>query len=177
MKAGMFFLVTAYVLSQFYRAFLAVLSPVLEAEIGAGPEDLAIASGLWFVSFAAMQIPIGWALDSIGPRRTACGLLALGGGGGAVVMALAQTIWVLILARVVAGITSATYTTIYAMVADIYDGPERSAKFGLIAAGFGIGLLLATATLALGVFLARALVKDTRSRRGRRSHNSRQRHL
>ena len=97
MKAGMFFLVTAYVLSQFYRAFLAVLSPVLEAEIGAGPEDLAIASGLWFVSFAAMQIPIGWALDSIGPRRTACGLLALGGGGGAVVMALAQgpaAIWV-----------------------------------------------------------------------------------
>ena len=97
MKAGMFFLVTAYVLSQFYRAFLAVLSPVLEAEIGAGPGDLAIASGLWFVSFAAMQIPIGWALDSIGPRRTACGLLALGGGGGAVVMALAQgpaAIWV-----------------------------------------------------------------------------------
>ena len=46
-----------------------------------------------------------------------------------------------------------------------------------IAAGFGIGLLLATATLALGVFLARALVKDARSRRGRRSHNSRQRHL
>lgn len=90
MKAGMFFLVTAYVLSQFYRAFLAVLSPVLEAEIGTGPEDLAMASGLWFVSFAAMQIPIGWALDGIGPRRTVAALLALGGGGGAAVMALAQ---------------------------------------------------------------------------------------
>ena len=32
MKAGMFFLVTAYVLSQVYRAFLAALSPVLEGE-------------------------------------------------------------------------------------------------------------------------------------------------
>ena len=73
MPIGLIALVLGYVLSQFYRAFLAVLSPVLDAEIGAGPEDLAMASGLWFVTFAAMQIPVGWALDHIGPRRTASG--------------------------------------------------------------------------------------------------------
>ena len=59
MTPGMIFLVLAYVLSQFYRAFLAVLSPVLATDIGAGAEDLAMASGLWFVVFAAMQIPVG----------------------------------------------------------------------------------------------------------------------
>jgi MFS family permease len=86
----MIFLVLAYVLSQFYRAFLAVLSPVLATDIGAGAEDLAMASGLWFVVFAAMQVPVGWALDRIGPRLTSSVLLAFGGAGGAAVMALAQ---------------------------------------------------------------------------------------
>ncbi|MCB1404772.1 MAG: MFS transporter [Rhodobacteraceae bacterium] len=90
MKLGIFFLVIAYVLSQFYRAFLAVLSPVLGAEIGAMSDDLALSSGLWFLTFAAMQIPVGWALDSLGPRRTASWLLGIAGGGGAALFALAQ---------------------------------------------------------------------------------------
>ncbi|PVH29300.1 MFS transporter [Pararhodobacter oceanensis] len=90
MKLGIFFLVIAYVLSQFYRAFLAVLSPVLGTEIGAMPNDLALSSGLWFLTFAAMQIPIGWALDTLGPRRTAAWILGVAGGGGAAVFALAQ---------------------------------------------------------------------------------------
>lgn len=89
MTAGILLLGFAYILSQFFRAFLAVLSPFLRTDIGAGPEALADASGLWFITFAAMQIPIGWALDTLGPRRTAATLLLLGGGGGAAVFALA----------------------------------------------------------------------------------------
>ena len=91
MNAGIALLAFAYVLSQFFRAFLAVLSPFLATDIGAGPEDLAFASGLWFITFAAMQPPIGWALDTVGPRRTAATLLLLGGGGGAAVFAFATT--------------------------------------------------------------------------------------
>lgn len=85
LSGGIISLILAYTLSQFYRAFLAVLSPVLQAELGAGPEDLAISSGMWFLTFALMQIPIGGALDRIGPRRTVAVLLALGGAGGAAV--------------------------------------------------------------------------------------------
>ena len=84
MKIGIAALMLAYVLSQFYRAFLAVLSPVLKAEIGATAENLASASGLWFLAFALMQIPVGAALDRIGPRLTASVLLAVGGVGAAV---------------------------------------------------------------------------------------------
>ncbi|WP_456390075.1 MFS transporter [Profundibacter sp.] len=91
MRFGIFFLVLAYMLSQFYRAFLAVLAPVLKTDVGAQPDDLAQASGLWFLAFALMQLPVGWALDKIGPRRTASVLLAIGGAGGAVVFAMAQT--------------------------------------------------------------------------------------
>lgn len=91
MKLGIFFLVLGYMLSQFYRAFLAVLTPVLKTDIGAQPDDLSLASGLWFLSFALMQLPVGWALDKIGPRRTASVLLAFGGAGGALMFAMAQT--------------------------------------------------------------------------------------
>jgi predicted MFS family arabinose efflux permease len=88
MRAGFAALTVAYVLSQFYRAFLAVLAPVLDAEIGASAEDLAFASGIWLAAFAAFQLPVGYALDHVGPRRTAGGLMlaAL----GAAVFALAQ---------------------------------------------------------------------------------------
>ena len=89
MPSGLFVLGLAYVLSQFFRAFLAVLAPVLKTDLGADPDALALASGMWFLSFAAMQIPVGWALDTLGPRRTAAALLLVGGAGGASVFALA----------------------------------------------------------------------------------------
>lgn len=103
MKIGIGFLVIGYVLSQFYRAFLAVLTPVLGREIGAGADDLALSSGLWFLSFALMQIPIGWALDTLGPRRTSAWLMGVAGGAGAVIFAMAQVPWHLHLAMVLIG--------------------------------------------------------------------------
>ncbi|WP_151718304.1 MFS transporter [Gemmobacter serpentinus] len=89
MQIGIACLFAAYVLSQFYRAFLAVLTPVLKAELGATAEDLATASGLWFLTFAAMQVPVGAALDRVGPRLTAASLLLVGA-LGAVVFAMSD---------------------------------------------------------------------------------------
>lgn len=89
MRAGIVCLVLAYMLSQFFRAFLAVLTPVLKTGIGATPEDLAAASGLYFLTFALMQIPVGSMLDRVGPRRTTAALFAIGGGGGALVFSFA----------------------------------------------------------------------------------------
>jgi len=91
MKLGIAFLVVGYLLSQFYRAFLAVLSPLLGRDLGAGADDLALSSGLWFLAFAAMQLPVGWALDTLGPRRTSGWLLGFAGGGGALIFAFAQS--------------------------------------------------------------------------------------
>lgn len=91
MKAGLALLLIAYAMSQFYRVFLAVLSPALARDLGAGPADLALASSLWFIVFAAMQIPVGWALDRVGPRRTVLVFFGLGGSLGALGFALART--------------------------------------------------------------------------------------
>jgi predicted MFS family arabinose efflux permease len=81
MRLGIAALVLAYVLSQFYRAFLAVMSPVLIQDLGVTAADLASASGWWFLTFAAMQVPIGSWLDKVGPRMTTGVLLALAAAG------------------------------------------------------------------------------------------------
>ncbi|MDP2085346.1 MAG: MFS transporter [Gemmobacter sp.] len=104
MRLGIAALVVGYVLSQFYRAFLAVLSPALQAELGATPAQLADASGLWFLIFALAQIPVGYALDRIGPRRTVAVLLAAGGAGGTALFATAQGAGTISLAMALIGI-------------------------------------------------------------------------
>lgn len=91
MRLGIIALLFGYVMSQFYRACLAVLTPVLETQIGASATDLSLASGLWFITFAIMQFPVGWGLDKFGPRLTASVLLLIGGGGGAAIFAVATT--------------------------------------------------------------------------------------
>jgi len=152
MKVGIAALLLAYVLSQFYRAFLAVLSPALAADLGATPEDLAFASGLWFLTFAAMQVPVGAALDRVGPRRTAAVLLALGGGGGAVLFALAQSPLQITLAMALIGVgCSPVLMASYYIFARIYP----AALFGTLAGatvGFGsLGNIAGSVPLAWAV--------------------------
>ncbi|MBO6719663.1 MAG: MFS transporter [Rhizobiaceae bacterium] len=87
--AGIAALALAYVLSQFYRSFLAVLAPGLVADLGATKAELSFASGTWFIVFALMQFAVGVSLDRYGPRRTASYLLGVCGGGGALLFCLA----------------------------------------------------------------------------------------
>lgn len=91
MVQGFLWMVLAYSLSQFYRASLAVFAPALSADIGLGADQVSTALGFWFLTFAAMQIPVGWLLDHRSPRKTASSLLVLGGGGGALVFAFSQS--------------------------------------------------------------------------------------
>ena len=150
MNAGILLLGLAYVLSQFYRAFLAVLSEILERDIGATPDDLAFASGLWFVVFAACQIPIGAALDSIGPRRTAAWLLLVGGAGGAAVFALATAPAHINIAMALIGVGCApVLMASYYIFARVY-APARFAVLASLMVGVGsLGNLVASYPMAL----------------------------
>ncbi|MFQ5438039.1 MAG: MFS transporter [Paracoccaceae bacterium] len=152
MTPGIFFLALGYVLSQFYRSFLAVLAPVLGTEIGATATDLSFASGLWFLVFAAMQIPVGWALDHIGPRLTAALMLGFAGSGGAVVMATATTPFAIQAAMVLFGIAGAPILMAsYYIFARLYP-PTLFATLGGVIIGVGsIGNLAGAAPLAYAV--------------------------
>ncbi len=102
--AGLAALAIAYMLSQFYRAFLAVLTPSLIADLGATTTDLSIASGAWFIAFALSQFAVGVWLDRYGPKRTAAFLLGICGGGGAALFAVASTPSMVTAAMVLIGI-------------------------------------------------------------------------
>ncbi|WP_295806939.1 MFS transporter [uncultured Nitratireductor sp.] len=100
---GLAALAIGYVLSQFYRSFLAVLTPALTSELGATKAELSMASGAWFVVFALMQFVVGVSLDRYGPRRTAAFLLTVCGGGGALMFAFAPSPGMIILAMALNG--------------------------------------------------------------------------
>jgi sugar phosphate permease len=104
---GIAALAVCYVLSQFFRSFLAVLSPVLISELGATKSDLALASGGFFLTFGLMQFAVGVALDHYGPRRTASLIFGVFAGAGAIVFALAQGPGQLILAMALIGVACA----------------------------------------------------------------------
>ncbi len=149
MRAGLAFLVAAYVLSQFYRAFLAVLAPVLDAEIGATPADLALSSGIWFLVFALMQMPVGIALDRIGPRRTVSVLLAAGGAGGALVFALAEGPWALHLAMALIGVgCSPVLMASYYIFARVYPPAVFGTLAGAVIGAGSLGNILGAAPLS-----------------------------
>jgi predicted MFS family arabinose efflux permease len=62
--------------SQFHRAALGVVGPELAASLGAGPALLGAANGAFFLALLLLQVPVGLALDRIGPRRTVAWLTA-----------------------------------------------------------------------------------------------------
>ncbi|WP_298856973.1 MFS transporter [uncultured Sulfitobacter sp.] len=61
------------------------------------------------------------------------------------IMAMAQSYWVLLVGRVIAGMAGATYITATAYISDIAKPQERGAAFGMIGAAFGIGFVFGPA--------------------------------
>jgi len=102
--AGIVALCMGYVLSQFYRAFLAVLTPVLKTDIGMDETQLAYASGAWFLAFALFQFPIGMLLDTVGPKRTAGFIFTVFSGVGIFLFAFATSAYAIIIAMALIGI-------------------------------------------------------------------------
>jgi len=73
-----------YTASQFYRTAMAAIAPDLMRELSISPESMGGISGVFFLMFAAMQIPAGVLLDRFGPRRVMSGLLLLAVAGALV---------------------------------------------------------------------------------------------
>jgi MFS transporter, DHA1 family, tetracycline resistance protein len=104
--------------------------------------------GLFGTAWAAMQFvmsPIQGALSDRFGRRPIILLSNLGEGLDYFVMAWAPTLGWLFLGRIVSGATAASVTTAFAYIADITPPEKRAAKYGLLGAAFGIGLVLGPA--------------------------------
>jgi MFS family permease len=67
----------AYFFSALLRAVTATLAPVFSAELGLTAADLGLLAGAYFIGFSLAQLPLGQALDRVGPRRVLLTLLAV----------------------------------------------------------------------------------------------------
>lgn len=147
--AGYVILALAYVMSQFFRAFLAVLTPALTAELGMTKPELGLASGIFFMTFAFMQFPVGLLLDRRGPRFAAGLLFPLFAGGGALLFSVANGPWIIIIAMGLIGIgCSPVLMAAYYLYAKT-GNPARFAMFTTWFLAFGtLGNVAGTSPLA-----------------------------
>ena len=66
-----------FFLSYLFRSVNAIIAPQLAADLGLDPADLGFLTSVYFMTFAACQLPLGVALDRFGPRRVQASLLML----------------------------------------------------------------------------------------------------
>lgn len=104
--------------------------------------------GVFGFAWSAMQFiasPIVGAMSDRFGRRPVVLLSNFGLGLDYLVMALAPTVSWLFVGRIVSGITSSSYPTASAYIADVTPPDQRAAKFGLLGAAFGLGFIIGPA--------------------------------
>lgn len=120
--------------------------PDLIAQVDGGTlGDAAYWGGIFATLFAVMQFIFGPILGSLSDRygrRPVLLISLLVMTVDYLIMAVAHTLWLLVLTRILGGITAATQATAAAYIADISDQKSKAANFGLIGAAFGLGFVL-----------------------------------
>ncbi len=145
-RLALSFILTTVTLDAIGIGIIFPVMPDLIQEVTGRPlYDAALWGGILAASFAVMQFLFGPVIGALSDRfgRRPVLLLSLGVmAADYLVMALASSIWLLLAARLVAGITAATFATAGAYIADITPPEERGRRFGLIGACFGVGFVL-----------------------------------
>lgn len=129
--------------------------PGLIMDLGDMPVDSAAVFAGWLgAGYAAIQFVfapvIGNLADRFGRRPILLAAL-LGFGIDYLAMGFAPTLAWLVVGRIAAGVTGASYSAAYAYIADITPPEKRAANFGLMGMAFGFGFI---AGPALGGMLA-----------------------
>jgi len=138
----------AYFLSYFFRSSNAIIAPDLSREFQLAASDLGLMSGLFFGAFAAVQWPLGIALDTVGPRRVIPALMLVAA-AGSLVFASARSFGMLAAGRGMIGIGMAGILTgALKAFSPWYPDDSFSATSGLLIAIGASGALVGTSPLA-----------------------------
>jgi DHA1 family tetracycline resistance protein-like MFS transporter len=119
--------------------------PVLIQEFTGSNAQAGVYNGLFVALWAGMQFvfsPIIGSLSDRYGRRPVILISCAGLAADFVLMAVAPSLWWLAAGRILGGITSSSFTTVFAYMADITEPEKRARAYGLIGAAFSGGFVL-----------------------------------
>lgn len=128
-----------------FGLIIPVLPHLVQQFVGGSTSQAAYWTGVFSFTFALVQFfsaPVQGALSDRFGRRPVILLSCLGLGVDFVFMALAPSLGWLFVGRVVSAITSASFTTANAYIADVVPPERRAKSYGLIGAAFGLGFII-----------------------------------
>ncbi len=102
--------VAAYYLSFLFRTINATVGGALTAEFGLGAGDLGLLTSVYYLTFAAAQIPIGILLDRYGPGQIQSAVM-VAAALGAALFAVSDNFWLLLGGRALIGLGVAASLT------------------------------------------------------------------
>src|SRR5882724_6838940 len=102
--------VVGYYIAYLFRTINAVMAAPLATELGLGADDLGLLTSVYFLTFAAAQIPIGILLDRYGPRRVQSVLLMIAA-AGSTLFAVSDHFLMLLVGRALIGLGVASALT------------------------------------------------------------------
>jgi MFS family permease len=102
--------VAGYYIAYLFRTINAVMAAPLATELGLGADDLGLLTSIYFLTFAAAQIPVGILLDRYGPRRVQSALLVVAA-VGSTLFAVSDHFLMLLVGRALIGLGVASAMT------------------------------------------------------------------
>ncbi|WP_300396489.1 TCR/Tet family MFS transporter [Henriciella sp.] len=136
-----------------FGIIIPVMPSLLEELTGNPAEETIVIAGYLMATYGLLNFvampTIGNLSDRFGRRPVLLVSIATLG-IDFIIMGLADSVWLLFVGRALTGISSATFSTANAYIADVTEPEERGKAFGMIGAAFGIGFILGP---ALGGFL------------------------
>lgn len=148
-RAAVAFIFITVVLDVLALGIIVPVLPALVVEFLDGDTARAAETyGVFATAWAFMQFiasPFLGALSDRFGRRPIILLSITGLGLDYILMAMAPTLAWLFVGRVISGITSASFATAAAYIADVTPAQDRAKSFGLIGAAFGLGFVLGPA--------------------------------
>lgn len=142
-------LTITYMISQFFRNSIGVIGPDLAREFDLDARSLSLLASIFFLSFAAVQVPLGMAIDRFGARAAmlTTGVVMI---AGTAWFALAHNYGDLVAARLVIGLGCSSFLMApLALYAARFPARQFATITGIHVGGGNLGSLAATAPLAL----------------------------
>jgi len=128
-----------------FGIIMPVLPHLVEQLAGGGIANAAWWVGMFSTVFALVQVvfsPVQGALSDRFGRRPVILISNAGLALDFVMLALAPTLWLLFAARVMLGMTAASFSTANAYIADIVPKEKRAAAYGILGSAFGLGFII-----------------------------------